>query len=401
MENLKSKKIPTVLFVFHNSDYYSGATRSLIDIIESYLDKKTVNIVTLFPKTEGTAIDYLLRKDIKVINCFYTELVASINQPLIKKIVAFPYRFARMLISIISIYRLKSLISDLKFDAVYTNTSVIFVGGFLNKFFKIPHIWHFREFRREDQQIDFFFGEKYFYKFANKYANKIIVLSKSMFQKNQLYIKPEKLQVIYNDISPSYINPKKKFNLSKSNIQLLIAGTLSEGKGQLEALKALKILLDGGYEITLNIAGNTDCEYYKILEDYVFDNNMSENVIFHGLRKDMNELRKSMDIGLVTSKSEAFGRVTVEGMLSSLAMIGQNSAGTSELIKNNETGLLYEPGNIEALAENIKYLYESRSEMERISVNGYNYAVDNFTKGKCSNTVLELVLEALNEPNYI
>ncbi|AIQ70694.1 glycosyltransferase family 4 protein [Paenibacillus graminis] len=401
MEQVSFKIRPTVLFVFHNSDFYSGATRSLLDIIDKYLEEETVNVVVLFSKREGTAIDYLNNKKVKIIYSFYTELVASINQSSLKKMIAFPYRFGRMLISMFSIYRLKNLIRELKVDAVYTNTSVIFVGGFINKFFKIPHIWHFREFRREDQQIDFFFREKYFYKFANKYTDKIIVLSQSMLTKYKENIQNEKLKTIYNDISPSYINPKKTFDLNKPKIQILITGTLSEGKGQLEALQAMKVLLSRGYDLTLNIAGSTNCEYYKILKDYIMTHNIGENVVFHGLRKDMNELRSQMDIGLISSKSEAFGRVTVEGMLSSLAMVGRDSAGTSELIKNKETGLLYEPGSIESLVESLEYLCNSRSEIKRIATNGFNYAVDNFTLGKCSDSILKMVLEVTREPKYI
>ncbi len=401
MEQVSFKIRPTVLFVFHNSDFYSGATRSLLDIIDKYLEEETVNVVVLFSKREGTAIDYLNNKKVKIIYSFYTELVASINQSSLKKMIAFPYRFGRMLVSMFSIYRLKNLMRELKVDAVYTNTSVIFVGGFINKFFKIPHIWHFREFRREDQQIDFFFREKYFYKFANKYTDKIIVLSQSMLTKYKENIQSEKLKMIYNDISPSYINPKKTFDLTRPKIQLLITGTLSEGKGQLEALQAMKVLLSRGYDLTLNIAGSTNCEYYKILKDYVMTHNIGENVVFHGLRKDMNELRSQMDIGLITSKSEAFGRVTVEGMLSSLAMVGRDSAGTSELIKDKETGLLYEPGSIESLVESLEYLCNSRSEIKRIATNGFNYAVDNFTLGKCSDSILKMVLEVTREPKYI
>lgn len=393
MEVVTLERKPTVLFVFHNSDFYSGATRSLLDIIEKYLEEKTVNVVALFSNKEGTAIDYLSNKKVKIIYSYYTELVASVNQTLFKKIIAFPYRLGRMFISMFSIYRLKGLLRELKVDVVYTNTSVIFVGGFINKFFKIPHIWHFREFRREDQQIDFFFGENYFYKFANKYTDKIIVLSHSMLLKHKENIQIEKLNVIYNDISPSYINPKESFDLTKQEIHLLITGTLSEGKGQLEALQALKILLDRGYNLILNIAGSTECEYYKVLRDYVLEHNLDENVVFHGLRKDMNELRGQMDIGLITSKSEAFGRVTIEGMLSSLAMIGRDSAGTSELIKDKETGLLYEPGNLDSLLEKIEFLYKNRTEMKRLGENGFNYARNRFTVGSCSKKVLNLIKE--------
>lgn len=394
MSRVSSKNKPTVLFVFHNSDYYSGATRSLLDIIDNYIEKKTINIVALFPKN-GTAVDYLVEKGIPVYFCFYTELVANINQHWVKKIIAFPYRLVRLLYSSYCIYKLKGVLKNNKIDIVYTNTSVIFVGGLINKFFNIPHIWHFREFRKEDQNIDFFFGEKLFFRFAKKYSNKIIVISKSMYQKHVINIPKEKLKIIYNDISPKYINPKKCFNLENQKLELLISGTLSEGKGQLDVLKALKILINKGYDLTLNIAGNTECNYFKVLSKFVKDNKLENNVVFHGLVKNMNKLRDKMDIGIVASKCEAFGRVTIEGMLSSLAMIGSNSAGTSELIEDNFTGLLYKTGNVEELASKIEYLYLNRAEIKRLGQNGFKYAMEKFTTGKCSDSILEIIKEMI------
>jgi len=399
MSNIISKNKLTVLFVFHNSDFYSGATRSLLDIIDSYIINNKINIVALFPKKQGSAVDYLRKKNIPILFSYYTELVNSINQNLFWKVIVFPYRLARLFISMHRTYQLKEILYKLQIDIVYSNTSVIFVGGFINMFFNIPHIWHFREFRREDHQIEFFFGQKIFFDFANNYANRIIVISKSMFLKHAEKIYSEKMQVIYNDISPNYINPKINFDLEKQNLQLLITGVLCEGKGQLEVLYAFKVLRERGYCITLNIAGNVNCEYYKVLLDYVLEQHLQSDVIFHGSVKDMNELRKGMDIGIVASKCEALGRVTIEGMLSSLAMIGSDSAGTSELIIDGETGLLYKPNDIDDLISKIEYFYNNRSEIERIGEKSFNYAVDRFTVGNCSESILKVMYKMVKECN--
>lgn len=43
-------------------------------------------------------------------------------------------------------------------------------------------------------------------------------------------------------------------------------------------------------------------------------------------------MRKKIDVELVCSRSEAFGRVTIESMMSSNPVIGANTGGTKELI---------------------------------------------------------------------
>ena len=51
------------------------------------------------------------------------------------------------------------------------------------------------------------------------------------------------------------------------------------------------------------------------------------------------------DVILVCSQWEAFGRITVEAMLTGKAVIASANGGTTELIKDGENGLLYTYGN--------------------------------------------------------
>lgn len=388
MQSCDPKRQLTVLFIFHDCDFYSGATRSLLDMIDKYLVDKSVNLVALFPGIQGTAVDYLKNKGVKIISSYYPWVIASIKEPWIIKRLAFPYRLLRYYFSVYKTYKLKDAIKHLKIDLVYTNTSTICVGGLINRFFKVPHIWHFREFVEEDHQYEYFLGRKKFYRFAYKYSDEIVIISEKMYQKYSRHIPEGKLKIIYDDVSPKYINPKSHF-ASNEKLELLIAGTLCETKGQYEVLQAISVLAKKGYDITLNIAGKMGSNYFRFLSDYVSRNQLNNHVVFHGLVKNMNKLRENMDIGIVASHFEAFGRVTVEGMLSSMAMIGRDSGATSELIQDGKTGLLYEPNNIEDLVNKIEYLCNNRTEIKRLALNGYQYARDNFTAGNCSDSLLD------------
>ena len=77
------------------------------------------------------------------------------------------------------------------------------------------------------------------------------------------------------------------------------------------------------------------------------------------------------------SVSEAFGRVTVEGMLSGALIIGKNCAATCELLQNNKTGLLYY--NTNDLVEKIKYVYDNIDVCKMIAKNGQKDASKRFT----------------------
>lgn len=51
-----------------------------------------------------------------------------------------------------------------------------------------------------------------------------------------------------------------------------------------------------------------------------------------------------MDILCMCSDREAFGLSTVEGMLSGCLIIGTNTGGTTEILEDGTTGLLYAQG---------------------------------------------------------
>lgn len=119
---------------------------------------------------------------------------------------------------------------------------------------------------------------------------------------------------------------------------------------------------------------------------------MKEYVYFDGFIKDVNTYRKNMDIGIVSSSNEAFGRVTVEGMLSNMAIIGANAAGTSELILNNKTGLLYELHNVLDLADKIEFLCSNRNTLKTLAELGFKYAQENFTRSKAAEEIYSIIL---------
>ena len=274
---------------------------------------------------------------------------------------------------------------------MYTNTSINIFGALINKYYGIPNIWHFREFRHEDHGIYYFLGDKNLMHLANKYASKIIVISQSMKQFHiQKGINSKLIKVVYNDVSKSsYI--ERDWNNEADELNILIAGDIKEGKCQLEVIKSLMMVQDN-ISWNLYLAGTFgNSTYCKTVKKYIEANDLDEKVHILGLVEDMNELRKKCNVGVVASKKEAFGRVTIEGMLAGLAMIGSNTGGTVELIKNKDNGLLYQIGNNKDLAECIKALSDRKFRVY-LSKNGQKYAIENFTVGNCYKTIVQEIM---------
>ncbi len=68
-----------------------------------------------------------------------------------------------------------------------------------------------------------------------------------------------------------------------------------------------------------------------------------------------------MNVGLICSRSEAFGRVTEEYKFSSKLLIGAIETGTSELIIYDAIGYLYPCSEFRKLAEYMQKLIIDRN----------------------------------------
>ena len=156
---------------------------------------------------------------------------------------------------------------------------------------------------------------------------------------------------------------------------------MTDAKGQMDAVEALKILVkEYGYKnLVLHIVGYMGKDSYELkVKKFIDDNGIENHVVLHSFTNSPFEISKECDIGLTCSAAEAFGRITVEYMLASLFTIGANTGGTPEIILDRESGLLYKQGDSRELANKIKWTLEHKDDANRMIWMGQNRALDNF-----------------------
>ena len=378
-----------VLYISHERNL-GGASRSLLGIIDEL--KENINAFVLTNAKSGDFLDELKKRKVNIIYSKYYWWMSYKANNIIKIFIKYRIHY---FINYISALRLSFIVKKLNIDIIHSNTSVIDIGALVSKFSGIPHIWHIREFGKEDHNIYFNFNSNKCFNFMNKQSSKVIAISEAIYNKYKFYINKYKLCIIYNGIPKSCLQIKddRKF----INVNILISGYIVQGKGQKEAILSIKELIDLGYNnVKLNIAGRGNQDYISELNGLVKNLKLDSNIKFLGYISNMKELRRNMDIELVCSKKEAFGRVTVEAMMSMMPVIGSNTGGTKELIKDGFNGLLYEQGNYHDLANKIKYLLENKDKIKEMGTNAYNFAKENFTAKKNADEIYKLYKEVLN-----
>jgi glycosyltransferase involved in cell wall biosynthesis len=155
-----------------------------------------------------------------------------------------------------------------------------------------------------------------------------------------------------------------------------MVGIIGVAKNQKRAVKLLKNIVDdiSKRKVHLDFYGGTSGEaYLNELKKEISNNDLNEFVTFHGFVDDKNEIYGNIDILLMCSPNEAFGRVTIEAMAYGIPVIGYDSAGTAELIENGRNGFLYDDREID-LEESVKALLSNEELYDILSKGARNSA---------------------------
>lgn len=375
-----------VLFVAGDADY-SGATLSMIMLIR--LLRRDGVICRMVLPYNGKVENELINYDIpyEVIKSY--RWIKPVDETMDFKI--WLKRNREKAKNVIATKKICSCIKKWNIDIVHINTLAPYVGAVSACKTNRPFIWHIREFGKEDHGQTIW-DEQSGYELISK-ASAVITISNALQNKFIKLLPKADVRMIYNGIDiRRYIHMDKKI-FDRNIVTITIAGRVSEGKGQLELVKAVEILKEKFDCFRVQIVGDGKRAYTTEIKDFILEHNLSSYIRFIGFKRNMEEVWESTDICTVCSRCEAFGRVTVEAMLAGCLVIGANSGGTAELIEDRQTGLLYQCGSPKDLAEKLSYALMNKSLMAEIAATGRLHAKDAFPAELNEKNVLQLYNE--------
>ena len=175
------------------------------------------------------------------------------------------------------------------------------------------------------------------------------------------------LVTIPNGLDPSAIavtrtsaEVRGEYNIGPEQPLVGIIGNIRWWKGQEIVVRALGLLRDEFPDLACLMVGAAspeDASYLKELEDLIEKLQLRGKVVITGYRSDVANYIAALNIQIHASISpEPFGRVLLEGMALGKPLVASNGGGVPEIVVHGQTGLLYEPGNPEALASALRTL---------------------------------------------
>jgi glycosyltransferase involved in cell wall biosynthesis len=180
--------------------------------------------------------------------------------------------------------------------------------------------------------------------------------------------------VVHNGVALDVFDPaahdrtatRAALGLAPTDAVLGVIAQLTPWKGQDDAIAMLALICQTDPTARLLIVGETkfasaDTRYdndafARRLREQVARLQLVHRVCFLGERADIPALMGALDVLLVPSWEEPFGRTVIEGMAMECAVVASSVGGPAEIIEHGCTGLLEEPRRPAAWAEVVRGL---------------------------------------------
>jgi len=225
-------------------------------------------------------------------------------------------------------------------------------------------------------------------RFLRRWTDGFICASKSVYDQvvNILKVEKDKVWLIYNGLDYNHITQVNADTIKKEKT-IICVGSLHKPKGQIYLIKAIPLINQTIKNVKYLIVGDGDEE--TKLKSYVKENNLEPYITFTGFKKNVLELMRKSSILVMPSLWECLPYVLLEAMAVGLPIVATNVGGISEIVINNETGVLVPPKNEKELAKAIIKLLESPELCVKMGNDGRIRAIENFSKNKmCKQTLI-------------
>ena len=137
-------------------------------------------------------------------------------------------------------------------------------------------------------------------------------------------------------------------------------------------------------------------DYLEELYQIVWKLGLKDKVIFTGFVNEMKELYASLDLLVLPSYAEPFGRVIIEAMAMEKPVIATRAGGAVEIVESGVTGLLVPPDDIDGRIQAILKMIEDEEGREHMGKAGRKGVENNFDIEKSVVETQKIYMELLN-----
>lgn len=174
----------------------------------------------------------------------------------------------------------------------------------------------------------------------------------------------------------NYFKPDETVTAKKSELIIGTIRTLKEKYGVEYLVKAFLLLEEKFSQTSLHIVGDGDQR--KMLEELAATSKRKNAIVFHGFVSQTKEperylsILRNFDIFIIPSviDSETFGVAAVEAAACAVPVVASRVGGLTEVVKDNETGIIVSPRSVTELAAALELLLNDEIKRKQLGKNG-------------------------------
>ncbi|MDQ7036283.1 MAG: glycosyltransferase family 4 protein [Anaerolineae bacterium] len=216
-------------------------------------------------------------------------------------------------------------------------------------------------------------------RYAFRRTKRLIYVSDatSKYHQNILKMPPSKYTTIYNGIDLAKFQVDKdrralaqELGFPTDKPLVVMVGVMRPGKGHVVAIDAARQLPAVNF---LMVGDGEDADSIKAYAKGL------DNVIFLGTRKDVPTILKAVDMLILPSDMEALPTVLIEAGAAGLPSIASDVGGVTEIVVDDETGIVIPPQDPDSLAAAIQRLIADPALMENMGKAAFERIQATFT----------------------
>jgi glycosyltransferase involved in cell wall biosynthesis len=290
-----------------------------------------------------------------------------------------------------ALFRLKKYVNNHKIQIVHAHGTSFFLAFLLKLFYpKIKIIWHEHFGDRAKQSK----RDNVILIFCSLFFSAVFVVNHQLeaWVKKNLFAK--KVSFIPNFTTLNKNVKKATFLKGEDGKRIICLANLKSPKNHLALLKAFNSLKLNDLLWSLHLVGRDYNDSYSLeLKDFISKNNLENCVFIYGSQNDIQPILSQATIGVLASTAEGFPVTLLEYGLAKLGVISTNVGYCSEIVRDNFTGLLFDPFDESQLQKQLCKLVHDTNLIHSFGLSLSEYVLENYTQEK----VIALLLSKYKE----
>jgi glycosyltransferase involved in cell wall biosynthesis len=217
---------------------------------------------------------------------------------------------------------------------------------------------------------------------------------------------PAKVRIVHNGVDlDDYARDaivagalRREIGVEREHLLVGFTGNLIERKGIEFLVGAARLLVAAGSTATFVVLGRvplgTSDEYARRCEALVAEAGIGERFRFLGFAPDVRASVADLDVLVLPSLQEPFGRSIIEAMALGVPVVASRVGGIPEIIRDGIDGLLVPPGDELALADAIGRLADDSALRRRLGRAGANTVRERFDVVGLTKSIQDILVEA-------